>query len=146
MLNQIKKKERPHQVITDLDYANDIVLTLSLFEDAQQPLSSLEITSTKIGLLLNTKKTECLTINENTNHPPIKSSVRMELEKTEGFKDLRSFLLDSRKDFLTCKTHAWAACNQLHHIWQLDISNKIKIAFFKSCVENKLFYGSENEA
>ena len=56
---------------------------------------------------------------------------------------LGSYVVDSRKDFVTRKAQAWSACNRRHHVWQSNISVKTKIAFFKACVESMLLYGSE---
>ena len=37
-----------------------------------------------------------------------------QLKEVDDFKYLRSFVADSKKDFLTRKAQAWKACNKLH--------------------------------
>ena len=129
--------------LTDLDYADDITLLSQLLLDGQELLLSLEEAASRFGLLLNSKKTEYLTINEDKNHIPISSNDGNVLKEVSDFKYLGSYVVDSRMDFNTRKAQAWSACNRLHHVWQSNISNKTKISFFKACVESILLYGSE---
>ena len=60
-----------------------------------------------------------------------------------AFKYLGSYVLDSKKDFLTRKGQAWIACNKLDVIWKSDITRATKIEFFRACVESILLYGAE---
>ena len=43
------------------------------------------------------------------------------------------------------KTMAWAwdACNKLENIWKSSLDRKLKIRFFRACLESVLLYGSE---
>ena len=110
---------------------------------AQELLTSLEVSAAKVGLLLNAKKTECLLLNEDSDHPTIRSINGSDIKETEEFKYLGPYVVSSRKDFLTRKGQAWSACNKLHLIWQSDISRATKINLFKACVESILLYGAE---
>ena len=57
-----------NKYLTDLDYADDIALTATLLQDAQDLLLSLEDSPAKVGLFLNAKKTESMTVNgDRTN-------------------------------------------------------------------------------
>ena len=60
-----KTSREKDKYLTDLDYAEDIALTAMLLQDAQDLLSSLEDASAKVGLFLNAKKTEYMSINGN---------------------------------------------------------------------------------
>ena len=112
-----KTNRDPTKFLTDLDYADDIALTPSTLKDAQQLLVSLEVASAKVSSLLNARKTEYLTVNGDVDAPPVKSKDGTVLNSVEDFKYLGSCVVDSRKDFVTCKAQAWSACNRLHHVW-----------------------------
>ena len=139
-----KTNRDPAKFLTDLDNADGIALTSSTLEDAQQLLVSIEVASAKVGLMLNARKTEYLTVNGDVDAPPVKSKDGTVLNSVEYFKYLGSYVVDSRKDFVTPKAQAWSACNRLNHVWQSNISVKTKIAFFKpawkasSCTALKL--------
>ena len=60
-----KTSREKDKYLTDLDYEEDIALTAMLLQDAQDLLSSLEDASAKVGLFLNAKKTEYMSINGN---------------------------------------------------------------------------------
>ena len=129
--------------LTDLDYADDIALISSLISNAQQLLTTLEEASKKVGLMLNAKKTEYLSTDDDINHTPITSLNGTVLQRIEDFKYLGSFVVDSVKEFSTPKVKTWSASNRLHQIWKSDISISTKIDLFKACVESILLYGSE---
>ena len=57
--------------LTDLDSADGIAWTATLLEDARDLLISVEDASAKVGLFLNAKKTEYITISEDADHLPI---------------------------------------------------------------------------
>lgn len=54
--------------LTDLDYADDVTLIAEYITSAQTLLVSFEDTTAKVGLLLNSKKTECMVMNEDPVH------------------------------------------------------------------------------
>ena len=111
-----KTQRDPAKFLTDLDYADDIALTAQI-SDAQQLLTSLEVASAKVGLMLNAKKTEYLVLNGDTEDPAILARNGSVLKQVDDFKYLGSYVCDSKKDFTTRKALAWTACNKLHHIW-----------------------------
>lgn len=129
--------------LTDLDYADDLALTADQLHNAQELLLSLEDAAAKVGLFLNSKKTEYMTVNEAENHQSICSINGTQLKEVSDFKYLGSFVVDSKKDFMSRKGQAWNACNKLHYIWQSGISKSTKLAFFRACVESILLYGAE---
>ena len=93
--------------------------------------------------MLNAKKTEYLSTDDDINHTPIMSLNGTALQRIEDFIYLGSFAVDSAKDFSTLIAKTWSACNRLHQIWKSDISISTKIDLFKACVESILLYGSE---
>ena len=69
-----KSLREPAKFLTDLDYADDIALLTKLLKDGQELLLSLEEAASRFGLLLNSKKTEYLTLNEIMNQLPLSSA------------------------------------------------------------------------
>lgn len=138
-----QSRRYPSQHVTDLDYADDLAITADILSDAQDLLTSLEHAAAKVGLQLNAKKTEYMTLNEDGNHQPVCSADGTQLKEVNDFKYLGSFVADSKKDFQSRKGQAWNACNKLHVIWQSGISRSTKLSFFRACVESILLYGSE---
>ena len=88
-----KTSREKDKFLTDLDYADDIALTTSLLQDAQDLLTSLEDASPKFGLFLNTQ-TEYMSINGDEDQTPILSRDGTQLI----INILGHMLLNSRKD------------------------------------------------
>lgn len=51
----------PKEVVNDLDFADDIALLENSFEQAQAQLNRVAVEAMKIGLVINTQKTEFIT-------------------------------------------------------------------------------------
>ena len=58
----IKSNHDRFKYLTDLDYADDIALIGTLLKDPQDRLSFLEDATANVGLFLNSKKTEYMTV------------------------------------------------------------------------------------
>jgi hypothetical protein len=121
-----KTSREKDKYLTDLDYADDITLTATFLQDAQDLLCHLW------KLLLQKMASFSMPRRDGT-----------QLKEVKDFKYLGSYVADSRKDFQSRKAQAWKACNKLHTIWQSNISRKTKLAFFRACIESILLYGSE---
>ena len=81
-------RRHPSKHLTDLDYADDMVLISDTLPKAQELLNSLEKASNKVGLFLNAKKTKYMTINVDANHPPVTAQSGQVLEEVLDFKYL----------------------------------------------------------
>jgi hypothetical protein len=137
-----KGSRHPEVRLRDSSYADDIGLlnkSLSLSEDL---LHCIENAAMTVGLHLNAAKTELLTVNIPGSES-IKSITGKELKRVDKFKYLGSYILDSFQDFKVRKALAWDACNKLERVWISDLDRKLKIRFFRACVESVLLYGSE---
>ena len=108
MPNKTSREENKY--MTDLDYADYIALTATLLQDAQDLVSSLEHASAKVGLFINAKNTEYMSINGNEDPASILSR--------DDTQYHGSFVADSKKNVLTRKAQASKACNKLYIIWQ----------------------------
>ena len=144
-LTLIPRRSRrvPGLTVTDLDYADDLALLSDTIQKAQSLLHDLETAASSVGLHVNASKTEYMLVNINDPLPNISSLNGASLKQVQDFKYLGSHIADSRKDFQIRKGMAWTACNKLQKIWNSKISSKLKLKFFKACVEPVLLYGSE---
>ena len=98
-----KTSREKDKYLTDLDYADDIALTAMLLQDAQHLLESLEDASAKVGLFLNAKKTEYMSIRGNECPASILSRDGTQLKEVDDFKYLGSLLPTVRKTSLLVK-------------------------------------------
>ena len=78
-------------LLTDLDFTDDLALQTISIQDAQSLLHNFEVDAEKVGLFMNTSKTESrlstsLIISNNKDH----------LEHAHDFEYLGSYIVDSR--------------------------------------------------
>ncbi|KAL5249134.1 hypothetical protein ACHWQZ_G018093 [Mnemiopsis leidyi] len=127
----------PAVTVTDLDFADDLALLSNTIQEAQSLLNDLEVAAEKVGLCMNSSKTEFMTINIDSEKASIKSKGGHSLEHVDDFKYLGSYIADSKQDFNTRKGMAWTACIKLQKVCTSGISEHLKVKFFKACDENK---------
>ena len=86
--------------ITDLDFADDIVLLGSTIPKAQKLVNSLEKAALKVGLRINQSKTEYIFVGDwgDRKQRDIKIAAGP-LKRVEDYKYLGSWLLNSTTDF-----------------------------------------------
>ena len=131
----------PAVKITDLDFADDIALISDEIQQAQKLLSQIEISSAKVGLHLNAKKTVCMLYNQPVIDE-IKTRNNVTLKAVDDFKYLGAWMSSSEKDIKVRKAQAWQACHKLKKIWTSELPRKTKIRLFQTTVESVLLYGS----
>lgn len=130
------------KVITDLDFADDICLLSDNMQQAQQLLTLVETECNKVGLHLNSRKTEVMTYNiKDSLHLKVASGA--ELKNVEDFKYLGSWVDSTEKDIKIRKALAWQALNRMGTIWRSKMSRETKVGLFRATVETVLLYGSE---
>ena len=128
--------------LRDSSYADDIALLNHSLELAEELLHAVERAAMAVGLHLNAGKTEVLSINIHVTHQ-IKTLQGKPLKNVNNFKYLGSYTPSSEYDFKIRRALAWVACNKLEKIWRSSLKRKLKIRFFRACVESVLLYGSE---
>jgi Reverse transcriptase (RNA-dependent DNA polymerase) len=132
----------PGSYITDLDFADDIMLTSDNIKNAQSMLSSIEHHAQLVGLNINLKKTEYILVGDFTESIELSLSSGL-IKQVKDFKYLGSWLMNCEKDFSVRKELAWNACKKLIRIWKSQlISKEVKINLFKACVESTLLYNA----
>ena len=138
-----RSRRHPKQVITDLDFADDISLLSDEIDQAQELLSSVERECKKVGLGINAKKTKGLPLNTE-NLTPLLTLDGTELEWVEDFKYLGSWVESTEKDIRVRKALAWQALNKMSSIWKSDMRRALKLRFFIATIESILLYGCES--
>ena len=128
-------------VITDLDFADDIALLSEEIEQAQELLSRVETSVGKVGLRMNAGKTKYMSFNHVS--ADIHTSDGTSLEEVTDFKYLGALMESSAKDIKVRKAAAWRACGKLQKIWKSTLPRKFKYRLFAATVESVLLYGCE---
>ena len=110
------------EILTDLDFADDIALLSEQIHQAQNLLNNVEVQCGKIGLKINAKKTKSMVFNHQlpvTLHTLDGS----ELEIVQDFRYLGSLTQSTEADIKNRKAAAWKACNKLKNIWKAPLGS-----------------------
>ena len=129
-------------VITDCDFADDIVLLSNEIEQAQIFFKKVEKETMKVGLHVNSEKTKYLALNQRVA-PEIITADGTNIEYVDDYKYLGSWIGSTEKDISIRKTLAWKASNKLSQIWKSSLRRHFKIRVFKATVEPILLYRCE---
>ena len=131
--------------LEDLDFADDIVLMSSRFNDLQNKTDSLAENAEKIGLQINRSKTKSLRINSRKQDEL--------LLKNEPLEDVNSFIYlgatisaqgGTDEDIENQIIKARNCFRSLNKIWRSsNLELKTKLNLYKSLVKSVLLYGSE---
>ena len=130
------------QTITDLGFADDLALLSDTMEQAQEILLALETHAAKVGLHINSKKTQYMSFNQ-TSSEPLCTTAGNKLQKVQDFKYLGAWMASTSQDMHVRKGLAWKSINSLQKIWKSNLSRQVKINVFQTLVEPVLLYGSE---
>jgi hypothetical protein len=111
----------------------------------QRKTSNLQINASKIGLNINAKKTEVMSVN--TRRPPKIQLNGKDNKITSCFTYLRSVVIShdgTDKDITATLSKARGAIFKLNNIWKSNnISRYSKIRLYNSCALSVLMYGAE---
>ena len=102
----------PEKRLAFLAYADDLAQLASDAESAQRQLDALATVAARVGLVINTKKTQVLTVPSTLQadiklHPTTGAAVT--LPRTDQFRYLGGRVPNAREDLLQRKGLAWAA-------------------------------------
>ena len=130
----------PEQRISLLGYADDLVLVSSTTAGAQAMFTSLVTTARRVGLLVNSSKTEVLCV------PGPQADI---LLGDEPLPSCRKFVYlggqgpSCREDFLRRKRLAWAAFGRLRPVFSSTaLSDGLRARLFGATVETVLLYNA----
>lgn len=131
--------------LEDLDFADDIVLFSHSHQHIQDKTHRLHEYAGYIGLKINAKKTEVMTLNVN-NPQGIKMDNHI-LPFTNNFIYLGSIVTTdggADRDIQQRIAKARAAFKNLQAVWKSSqYTNRTKLKLYKSCILPILLYGSE---
>ena len=123
-----RKRSRRHTliVITDLDFADDIALVTEKLEQAQDFVHRVQENAAKIGLQLNSDKTEFMSFNQ-VQDTVLKTVNNDNIKKVDNFEYLGTWIDDTANDVKVRKTLAWNSCNKLNKIWKSSLCKPLKL-------------------
>ena len=144
-----KSRRIPAKTLTDLDFADDIVLMSDSVNQVSDLLHRVEKECEAVGLRLNSGKTKAMYFNTdiaplmNLKNEPISQALTDTGE--QDFKYLGSWC-EKTHDISIRKALAWKALNKMHNIWLSEMDEKIKVGLFRATVESILMYGCQTWA
>ena len=131
--------------LEDLDFADDIALISSKFNDIQDKTTSVKEWAEKAGLKINIGKTKSMRLNTKIDRP-----LRIdgqELEDVDQFTYLGSKVTKeggASEDIKSRLQKARSAFLSLNQVWKSSLySVKTKLKIYNSNVKSVLMYGSE---
>lgn len=131
--------------LEDIDYADDLALVSHTENQMKEKTERLEQNARMIGLKINSKKTQIMTVNM-LNTPDIKVNGE-QLELVQSFTYLGSVVTSeggAEQDIKTRIGKARSAFHRLRNIWKTpSIRKKTKLKIYNSCVTSVLLYGAE---
>ena len=140
--HQRRSTRIPEQVLNELAFADDIANLSSSVTTAQQQLQDLSTEARKVGLEINSDKTQYNTYNLYAT-----TSLQLHGEKlkiNDNFRYLGAHMKDSTNDIETRKGMAMGAFWKLKKIWDNDIIPiQLKIKIFKTAVLSIFLYACE---
>ena len=127
-------------IVTDIDYADDIAVLSDSVDKAEKLLHNVEMAAKLIGLHIDEKKTQYMTFNQN---PSKLTTINKKcIKPTNDFLYLGSWIYSNEKDVDVRIGKAWVALKKLNTIWNSNLPKNLKLAFFHTTVSSVLLYGS----
>ena len=126
-------------MICDTEFADDIALLSNMLEQAQLLLSRVETSAKQTELHINNSKTEYIKFNKGEGD--LKVLNKESLENVDDFLYLGSWTDCWIKDVNVRIGKAWSTLHKLDTIWKSELSDGLKIGFFRAMVEAVLLYG-----
>ena len=126
-----RSRRYPAQTITDVDYADDIVLLVNTLTQAETLLHSQKRTAAGIGFHVNADKTEYTCFNQRGDISILNGS---SLKLVDKFTYLGSSISSTEIDINTRLAKAWAVIDRLSVIWKSNLTDIMKRSFYQAAV------------
>ena len=139
-LDRARSKRHPAKIICDTDFADDLALLSNTLKQAQELLTRVENAAKQIGLHVNNTKTEYMLFNQDAG--AITTVEGHTLKQVDDFQYLGSWIDTCSKDISIRIGKAWTALLKLNTIWKSNMSESLRVQFFRATVETVLLYGS----
>jgi len=134
----------PAIVLSDLDFADDIVLCTGNIENNQKFLDAVEFCAADIGLFINRKKTEFIAVGRALLACSVGLSVKEgSIKQVDDFKYLGSWIMNSKKDIGVRIGIAWSTIKKLNKVWKSQLERGFKIEIYNSLIQSVLLYSCE---
>jgi len=147
LVRRRNSSRHPEKRLSVLAYADDLVLLSSSAAGAQRLLTKLEETAAKVGLRINTNKSEVLTIPSDLSailrcHDP--NGLLSELPRCDSFRYLGGLVPSVEADLRRRRGLAWAAFRSIRTVLQAaTLTDHLRSQLFKAVVETVLLYNTE---
>ena len=140
-------RRHPEKRLCVLGYADDLALLASTAEGAQRLVDRLMEAAARVGLMVNTRKTEVLTVPEDL---PANIWCRggdgqaLLLPRCQRFTYLGGLVPSVLEDLTRRRGLAWAAFRSVRTVLQSDaLPDRLRSALFRATVETVLLYNAE---
>ena len=145
-INERRSKRVEAESISDLDFADDIVLMSNTVTQAQKLLLSVEEECKRVGLMLNSGKTKSMFLNLDAEE--LKNGTGDAILKALTESGDQDFLYlgswcDKLRDMKTRKALAWRSLNKMDVIWKSNFDVNLVVLLFRATTETILLYGSQ---
>ena len=125
----------PAEMLTDADFADDLVLLSDKIGNAEKLLNILETAAASVGLYMNTTKTKFIAVNTEGT---ITAQNGCDLEQVNDFNYVDSRIISSENEIQVRIGSAWSALNKLFPVWKSNLDVSFKRRFFRATVESVL--------
>jgi len=132
------------QRLSNLAFADDIVLMAHTVEDAQRQISALEAAANAVGLYINTAKgkTERMLFGDITPGPLLARD-GSEIGIVKSYKYLGVQLgTDPIVDLRAQKRKAWFSVRKFRTVWRSAVDDKVKRRLFEAIAMPQFHYGA----
>ena len=141
------RSDHRHSTITDLDFADDIILLCPTMHQARATLHRLEAAALTIGLRINSgkDKTEffCIGwIQDRDNLHTLSLRDGRSVPKVPHYKYLGTNIIRPDMDFNNRIAMAWKVIVSLRAIWRSKLGDDLKDYLFQSLVQSVYSYGA----
>ena len=137
-----KSSRIPESSLSNLAFADDIANLSNSVHGAQKHLEALQHEASRVGLLINEKKTEYCTYNIGA-HTPLHLN-NIPLKSNNNFQYLGAMMKNTTTDIERRRSMALAAFKSMSTLWNSpDITLQLKLKLFKVSIISIFLYGCE---
>ena len=137
-LTKERSRRYPAHAITEVDYADDILLLANTPAHTKSLRHSLERSAAGISIYVNAGKTEYMCFTQRGDISTLNGS---SLKLVDKFTYLESSFSSTETHINTRLAKAWTAVDRLSFIWKSDLTDRIKHSFSQAAVVSILLYG-----
>ena len=142
VLRPRRSSRHPETVLPALAYADDIALLCRNPDSAQRTLTRLCGEAARVGLCINSRKTEVLHLGQSPT-AALKLPGGEEISRCQDFRYLGSLVSSPEVILSERRAQAWRASHLLRKFFNSKAKDDSKVRLFRAAVEPILLYGLE---